>query len=78
MGRFVHIAVPSGELAQGIVDGVVAACPVDIFGGRDGRLVTHAEREDECILCGLCVAAAGGQVEVTRAYGAHTPVDAAR
>jgi ferredoxin-like protein FixX len=38
------------------------ACPVDIFAQIDGGGVSIVEENlDECVLCGLCLAAAGGR-----------------
>jgi ferredoxin-like protein FixX len=38
------------------------ACPVDIFAQAEGGGVSIVEQNlDECVLCGLCLAAAGGQ-----------------
>jgi ferredoxin-like protein FixX len=37
------------------------ACPVDIFAQADNGELELVERNlDECVLCGLCLAAAGG------------------
>jgi ferredoxin-like protein FixX len=37
------------------------ACPVDIFAKADSGGVSIVEKNlDECVLCGLCLAAAGG------------------
>jgi ferredoxin-like protein FixX len=38
------------------------ACPVDIFAQADGGSLELVERNlDECVLCGLCLAAADGR-----------------
>ncbi len=47
----------------------VSICPVDIFAETDGRLAVVAEREDECILCELCLdAAPPGAIRILRRY----------
>jgi NAD-dependent dihydropyrimidine dehydrogenase PreA subunit len=75
MGRFVDIALAGDGLGPGAAETVVRACPVDIFVvDGEGDLGTDSDREDECILCGRCVAVAPGAVSVTRAYGARRPV----
>jgi NAD-dependent dihydropyrimidine dehydrogenase PreA subunit len=45
-------------------------CPVDIFGQQDdGSLRIVEENLDECVLCGLCLAAAPeGAVKVINLY----------
>jgi NAD-dependent dihydropyrimidine dehydrogenase PreA subunit len=71
----VDIAIAADRVAPEAAAAVVRACPVEIFvvdGG--GGLGTDPEREDECILCGRCVAIAPDAVAVTRAYGARRPV----
>lgn len=38
------------------------ACPVDIFAKTESGGVSIVEKNlDECVLCGLCLAAAGGR-----------------
>jgi ferredoxin-like protein FixX len=44
------------ELALKLSD----ACPVDIFAQTDGGVSIVEKNLDECVLCGLCLAAAGG------------------
>lgn len=76
MGRFVEIALDGGALDATAAQAVVRACPVDIFvQGAEGRLATRPEQEDECILCGRCLALAPDAVSVRRAYGARRPVE---
>ena len=71
MGRFIEVAIDAGAVDGAQAQAVVRACPVDIFRlTREGQLGTHGEREDECILCGRCVALAPDAVTVRRAYGA--------
>ena len=45
------------------------ACPVDIYAAREGRVEVIEENLDECVLCGLCTAAAPpGGVRVVKLY----------
>jgi NAD-dependent dihydropyrimidine dehydrogenase PreA subunit len=75
MGRFIEVSLDANGLAPATAQALVRACPVDIFRlGAGGRLETHPEREDECILCGQCVTLAPKAVAVARAYGARRPV----
>lgn len=74
MGRFVEVKV-IGEVDQGKARALVGACPVDIFAlGDAGELTLVPEREDECILCGRCVALASEALSVRRVYGERRPV----
>lgn len=78
MGRFVEIAVDAAAVDAATSQAVVRACPVDIYAlGAGDALTSVPEREDECILCGRCVALAPDGVSVRRAYGARRPVVAA-
>jgi len=78
MGRFIEIAVDPSAVDAATAQAVVRACPVDIYAlDRVGALVSVLEREDECIMCGRCVALAPDAVSVRRAYGARRPVVAA-
>ena len=53
------------ELAKKLED----ACPVDIFTATDGGVEIVEQNVDECILCGLCLAAAPqGTVTVHKLY----------
>lgn len=77
MGRFVQMTIADG-LDHAQAEAVVRACPVDIFAlDRSGALTSVPEREDECILCGRCVAIAPQAVSVRRRYGSERPVEAA-
>jgi ferredoxin-like protein FixX len=50
-------AAADTELARRLTE----ACPVDIFAQKpDGSLEIVAENLDECVLCRLCLDAAGG------------------
>jgi NAD-dependent dihydropyrimidine dehydrogenase PreA subunit len=60
-GTFIAVEVDDGaaadtELARRLTE----ACPVDIFAeGEGGRLEIVRENLDECVLCRLCLDAAG-------------------
>ena len=44
-------------------------CPVDIYAEQGGHVVLVEENLDECVLCGLCLAAAPpGAVRVLKLY----------
>ncbi|HYM55208.1 MAG TPA: hypothetical protein VES97_07580 [Solirubrobacteraceae bacterium] len=50
-------AVADTDLARKLTE----ACPVDIFAQNDGGTLEIVERNlDECVLCRLCLDAAGG------------------
>lgn len=60
-------AAADAEIAQQLVD----ACPVDIFAQeRDGSLKIEEANLDECVLCRLCIDAAGDAVKVIKLYDA--------
>ncbi len=69
-GIFIAVAVDDAaardvELARKLTE----ACPVDIFAqGGDGTLTLVAQNLDECVLCRLCLDAAGDAVEVVKLY----------
>jgi NAD-dependent dihydropyrimidine dehydrogenase PreA subunit len=45
------------------------ACPVDIYAATDGGVQIVDENLDECVLCGLCLAASPpGTVSVIKLY----------
>jgi ferredoxin-like protein FixX len=61
-GIFIAVAVDDAvigdaELALELSD----ACPVDIFAQADSGVSIVEKNLDECVLCGLCLAAAGGR-----------------
>lgn len=52
-------------------------CPVDIFAENGGRVEIVERNLDECILCGLCLAAGPkGAVRVVKLYDNDTPLEA--
>ena len=56
-----HDAAVAAKLAE--------VCPVDIYGVEGGHTVLVEENLDECVLCGLCMAAApDGAVRVLKLY----------
>ena len=56
-----HDAALAAKLAE--------VCPVDIYGEQGGHVVLVEENLDECVLCGLCLAAAPpGAVRVLKLY----------
>jgi NAD-dependent dihydropyrimidine dehydrogenase PreA subunit len=59
-------AAADAELAVKLSD----ACPVDIFAKADSGGVSIVEKNlDECVLCGLCLAAAPeGTVSIIKLY----------
>jgi NAD-dependent dihydropyrimidine dehydrogenase PreA subunit len=77
MGRFIKITIHQA-VREDRARQVARVCPVDIFTVDDGGvLATVPDREDECLLCGQCVAVASDVLTVARAYGARRPVVAA-
>ena len=69
-GVFIRVDVDEAvssdpELARKLED----ACPVDIFAAGDAGVRVVEENLDECVLCGLCLAAAPpGSVRVVKLY----------
>jgi ferredoxin-like protein FixX len=60
-------AVADAALAQRLAD----ACPVDIFAqDQSGSLQIVEGNLDECVLCRLCIDAAGDAVKVIKLYDA--------
>jgi ferredoxin-like protein FixX len=62
-GIFIAIEVDDAAAADAELAARLAeACPVDIFARDDGgALEIVAENLDECVLCRLCLDAAGGR-----------------
>jgi NAD-dependent dihydropyrimidine dehydrogenase PreA subunit len=69
-GTFIAVEIDDAvagdtELALELSD----ACPVDIFAQADGGVSIVEKNLDECVLCGLCLAAAPeGTVSVIKLY----------
>ena len=72
-GVFISVEV-SSEAANDSALGakLEEVCPVSIFKGTDSGVAIQAEFLDECVLCGLCQAAAPGAVTVTKLYSGET------
>jgi ferredoxin-like protein FixX len=65
--------VDDAELARQLAE----VCPVDIYADEGGRVAIVEANVDECILCGMCLRAAGGDgVTVHKLYSSET-LDAA-
>jgi ferredoxin-like protein FixX len=62
-GTFIAVEVDDQAAADSALAVKLSdACPVDIFAKTDSGGVSIVERNlDECVLCGLCLAAAGGR-----------------
>jgi NAD-dependent dihydropyrimidine dehydrogenase PreA subunit len=69
-GTFIGVEVDDAvagdaELARKLAE----ACPVDIYAAGDAGVEIVAENLDECVLCGLCLAASPpGTVSVIKLY----------
>jgi ferredoxin-like protein FixX len=61
-GTFIAVEVDDGAAADAeLARKLTEACPVDIFAQDDaGGLEIVAQNLDECVLCRLCLDAAGG------------------
>lgn len=56
----IFIAVELSDTVTGdaeLAARLAEACPVDIFAATDGEVRIVQENLDECVLCGLCLAA---------------------
>lgn len=60
-GIFIAVEVSDAASSDAVLAAkLTEACPVDIFAQADGGSLELVERNlDECVLCGLCLAAAG-------------------
>jgi NAD-dependent dihydropyrimidine dehydrogenase PreA subunit len=68
---FIAVEVSDGVAGDAELAGKLAeACPVDIFAVADGGNVQIVQDNlDECVLCGLCLAAVpAGGVDVIKLY----------
>lgn len=75
MGQFVEITIDQAAITDRAGQ-VARVCPVDIFTTAGDLLATIPDREDECLLCGRCIAIAPDAVTVARRYGDRLPVPA--
>jgi NAD-dependent dihydropyrimidine dehydrogenase PreA subunit len=67
-------AAADGQLAAKLEE----ACPVDIYAQRSGGVEIVEGNLDECVLCGLCLAAAPeGAVKVIKLYDDEATLAAA-
>jgi NAD-dependent dihydropyrimidine dehydrogenase PreA subunit len=70
-GIFIAVDIADEAAADAALAAKLAeACPVDIFAQADGGALELVERNlDECVLCGLCLAAAPeGAVTIVKLY----------
>jgi ferredoxin-like protein FixX len=51
-----------------IASKLAEVCPVDIYANNGGRVDIVEENIDECVLCRLCLDAAGDKVAVYKLY----------
>ena len=73
MGVFIHVQVVESRMAPDQRRALVSLCPVDIFQLAGEKLMVHAEQEDECTLCELCLdAAPAGAVTIRKTYKDET------
>jgi NAD-dependent dihydropyrimidine dehydrogenase PreA subunit len=71
MGLFIQVEIDKAlcQAQPGKCLECVLICPVDIFSELGGQLVVVAEREDECLLCELCLdAAPPGAIRIIKHY----------
>jgi NAD-dependent dihydropyrimidine dehydrogenase PreA subunit len=60
-GIFIAVEVDDSVAADPALAAKLAeVCPVDIFAASDGRVEIVESNLDECVLCRLCLDAAGG------------------
>jgi ferredoxin-like protein FixX len=70
-GIFIAVEVDDAAAADAdLARRLTEACPVDIFAQRDGGALELVEGNlDECVLCRLCLDAAGGAtVKIIKLY----------
>jgi ferredoxin-like protein FixX len=70
-GIFIAVEVSDAAASDAALAAKLSeACPVDIFAQADGGSLELVERNlDECVLCGLCLAAAPeGTVTIIKLY----------
>ncbi|HEV7944114.1 MAG TPA: hypothetical protein VGP17_15095 [Solirubrobacteraceae bacterium] len=71
-GTFIAVEVEDSAAAdQALAQKLTDACPVDIFAVDQGGSLEIVEGNlDECVLCRLCIDAAGDAVKVIKLYDA--------
>lgn len=69
MGLFIRVEVDESRCMPDRGARLAGLCPVNVFSWVEERLVIDPENEDECTLCGLCLAVyPEGAVNVRRLY----------
>jgi ferredoxin-like protein FixX len=83
-GIFIAVEVSDEAASDAALAAKLAeACPVDIFAQAGGGTLELVERNlDECVLCGLCLTAAGGwgsgtAVKIIKLYDGEAALTAA-
>lgn len=79
-GIFIAVEVSDAAAADtALAAKLTEACPVDIFAQTgEGTLELVQGNLDECVLCGLCLAAApAGAIEIIKLYDGNTTLAAA-
>jgi ferredoxin-like protein FixX len=77
-GIFIAVEVSDAAAADvALAAKLTEACPVDIFAQTgEGTLELVKSNLDECVLCGLCLTAAGGwdpiPLEIVKLYDGNT------
>jgi NAD-dependent dihydropyrimidine dehydrogenase PreA subunit len=71
-GTFIDVEVDAAVASDpALAAKLTEVCPVDIFatGSEGGTLSINEDNLDECVLCGLCLAAApAGTVKIIKLY----------
>ena len=65
-GVFISVSVDESRIGLDTARALATACPVDIFGVEDGRLVIKPDQVDECTLCEVCLKVAPASALVIR------------
>jgi NAD-dependent dihydropyrimidine dehydrogenase PreA subunit len=79
-GIFIAVEVEDSAASDAALAAKLAeVCPVDIFAASDGRVEIVESNLDECVLCRLCLDAAGGSgseqpVKVFKLYDDGAPL----
>ncbi|HEY2632893.1 MAG TPA: ferredoxin family protein [Solirubrobacteraceae bacterium] len=79
-GIFIAVEVSDAAASDAALAAKLSeACPVDIFAQADGGALELVERNlDECVLCGLCLAAAPEDtVKIIKLYDGEASLVAA-
>jgi NAD-dependent dihydropyrimidine dehydrogenase PreA subunit len=75
-GTFIAVEVDDAITAdREVATTLTEVCPVDIYAVDGSHLQLVEDNLDECVLCGLCLAAApDGTVRVLRLYDDEAPL----